>query len=124
MTLYTVHLQKYGVDPYPDVRVVKEGFNWVAFIFTAIWALVKGYWWVAGGLFLLEIVLSALLAAIGLDLFGQAVVNIAFNLLVGIYANDLARWTLARRGYIEEDVVSGASQNHALERYVASLQLN
>ena len=121
MKLFTIHIQKYGKDPVPDVRAVKEGFNWVAFIFTALWALVKGYWWVAFGLFALEIAITAILAAIGLDLFGQAVVNIAFNLLVGIYANDLARWSLARRGFTEDEVVSAASKEHAVERYVLSL---
>ncbi len=121
MKLFTIHIQKYGLDPAPDIRAVKEGFNWPAFFFTVIWALFKGYWWVAGGLFVVEIIISGLLAAIGLDLFGQAVVNIAFNLLVGIYANDLARWSLARRGFVEDEVVSGVSMDHALERYVTSL---
>ncbi|NVK18751.1 MAG: DUF2628 domain-containing protein [Methylocystaceae bacterium] len=121
MKLFSIHVQKFGLDPIPDMRAVKEGFNWFAFVLTFIWAAIKGYWWVAGGIFAAEIVISGFLAAIGLDLVGQAVVNIAFNLLVGIYANDLARWSLARRGFIEDEVVSASSADHALERYVRTL---
>jgi len=121
MKLFSIHVQKFDLDPIPDMRAVKDGFNWPAFILTFIWALFKGYWWVAGGLFAVEIIISGILAAIGLDLVGQAVVNIAFNLLVGIYANDLARWTLARRGFTEDEVVSASSGDHALERYVRTL---
>ncbi len=122
MKLFTVHIQKYGIDPETDVRLVKEGFSWPAFIFSAVWALVKGYWLVAAGIFALSMAISAILSLLGLDLFGQAVVNIAFNLLLGIYANDLARWTLTRRGYVEENVVSGVSADHALERFVLEMK--
>lgn len=121
MKLFTIHVQKYGVDPEPDIRLVKEGFNWPAFVFSALWAVFKGYWWVAIGIFAASMAISFVLALFGLDLFGQAVVNIAFNLLLGIYANDLARWTLSRRGYVEEEVVSGVSNDHALERYLHSM---
>ena len=122
MKLFTIHTLKYGIDPEPDVRAVKEGFNWWAFAFSVLWAVMKGYWWVAFGVLAVSFAISVVLGLIGLDLFGQAVVNIAFNLLFGFYANDLARWSLSRRGYIEEDVVSGVSQNHAVESYVRNLQ--
>jgi len=122
MNIYTVHIQKYGVDPEPDVRVVKEGFNWLAFVFSVLWAVVKGYWWVAFGVLVCSLTISLLLGVFGLDLFGQAVVNIAFNLLLGVYANDLARWTLSKRGFVEEEVVSAVSYDHALQTYVTSLQ--
>jgi len=122
MKLYTVHIQKYGLDPEPDIRLIKEGFNWAALIFALFWALIKGYWWVAAGIFGASIIISGLLNLLGVDLFGQAVVNIAFNILLGVYANDLARWTLNRRGFVEEDVVSGASYDHAMRSYIATLQ--
>jgi hypothetical protein len=122
MKLYTVHIEKYGIDPAPDIRLIKEGFNWAAFIFSVLWSLIKGYWWVSAGILTVSLIMSFISSLFGLDLFGQAVVNIAFNLLVGVYANDLARWTLKRRGFIEEDVVSGVSYDHALRSYIATLQ--
>lgn len=124
MKLFTIHVQRYGIDPALDIRPLKEGFNWLACFFTVLWALFCGYWMVAGLLLAAEVIISLILSAIGLDLLSQAVVNIAFNLLVGIYANDLARWTLKRRGYSEEEVVSGINSEHALERYVQTLQTN
>ncbi|WP_135081403.1 DUF2628 domain-containing protein [Terasakiella sp. SH-1] len=122
MKIYTVHIQKFGLDPEPDVRLVKEGFNWAAFVFSLFWALMKGYWWVALSIFALSMAISVFLGVFGLDLFGQAVVNISFNMLLGIYANDLARWTLRRRGYLEEDVISAQSVDHGLQLVVSKLQ--
>ena len=121
MKTYSVHVRKYDVDPEPDIRLVKEGFNWVAFVFSVIWALFKGYWIVAAAIFVVSIAISVIFSLIGLDLFGQAVVNIAFNILVGLFANDMARWTLSKKGYVEEDLVSAASNQHGLEKYLNSL---
>ena len=121
MKLYSVHVQKFGLDPTPDVRLIKDGFNSWAFVFSFLWALVRGYWWVAGGLLALSVVISLILGVLGLDLFGQAVVNIAFNILVGLFANDMARWTLSKKGYVEEDLVSAASNQQGLEKYLNSL---
>ncbi len=121
MKIYSVHYQKYGLEPEPDIRLVREGFNWAAFVFSLLWAVLKGYWWVALGILAVSITISGLLAVLGLDLFGQAVVNIAFNLLLGFYANDLARWTLKRRGYKEEDVVAADNADHGLELAVHKL---
>jgi hypothetical protein len=121
MKLYTIHVSRFGTDPEPDVRSVPEGFNWAALIFSPLWALVKGYWWVFIGIMILNVFFSGWASFFGLDLMGQAVVNIALNILVGIYANDLARWTLKRRGFVEEDVISGGSGDHAIERYLHQL---
>lgn len=121
MKIFTVHIRKFGLEPYADIRLVKEGFNWPAFVFSPIWALVKGYWGVLTAILAVSFGISVILSLLGLDLFGQAVVNIAFNFLLGIYANDLARWTLSRRGYVEEEVVSAVSRDHALERYVCEM---
>lgn len=122
MKLYTIHVSRFGTDPEPDVRAVPEGFNWVALIFSPIWALVKGYWWVFIGIMIANVFFSGWAGFFGLDLIGQAVVNIALNMLVGFYANDLARWTLRKRGFTEEDVLSGENRDHAIERYLHSLQ--
>lgn len=122
MKLYSVHVQQFTLDPIPDVRLIKDGFNGWAFVFSFLWALVKGYWWVAGGLFALSLAISLILTLLGLDLFGQAVVNIAFHLLIGLWANDLARWSLSKRGYREEEVVGGVNVDHALERYLQEVR--
>jgi hypothetical protein len=120
MKLFTIHRNDYGLSPEPDIRVVKEGFNGFACIFSFLWALIGGYWMLAIGLLVVSVIISGVFGVLGLDLFGQAVVNIAFALLVGYQANDLVRWTLKRRGFKECDVVSAANAEHALERYLAT----
>ena len=122
MKQYTIHINRFGTEPEPDVRAVPEGFNWVALIFAPLWALAKGYWWVFVGIMFANIFFSGWADYFGLDLVGQAVINITINILVGFYANDLARWTLGRRGFKEEDVVSGDNREHAIECYLHSLQ--
>lgn len=124
MKIYSIHVAQFCTDPEPDMRCVSEGFNWAAFIFAPFWALVKGYWLVFIAISVLNVFFMGMVAFFGLDLIGQAVVNIGFNMLVGIYANDLARWTLQKRGFVEEDVVSGENPEHALERYVYNIQTN
>lgn len=122
LKLYTVHVEKYGINPEPDIRLVKEGFNWAACVFSVVWALIKGYWWVALGLLGAEIVLSLGMILLNLDDMAQIILNIGFAAFVGVYANDLARWTLSRRGFVEDDVVGGQNAEHALQRYLNDRQ--
>jgi len=118
MKSYTIHRQAFGPDAVPNFRAIQDGFNWIAFFIPFLWALLQGYWWIAAGTFFLSLTLSLTISLIGLDLYGHIVVNLGFNLLIGLYANDLARWTLNRRGYSEKEVIIASDGDHALARYL------
>jgi len=117
MRLYTVHMRRPTLDPLRDVRLVKDGFCWPAFFFSSVWALWHRLWLVAAGLLAAELLVDGALVFSGADEWVQAAVTIGFAVLTGLLANDLRRWTLFRRGYLEVAVVSGDDQDAAERRF-------
>ena len=118
MRVFTVHLRRHGLDPDKDVRLVKEGFNWGAFLFSFLWALWHRMWWTAFGLFV--IITGAGLAAETLlpDPVARGAVMLALYAAVGFVANDLMRRHLAARGFAEAGPVCGDDPDHALYRFL------
>jgi hypothetical protein len=95
MRVYTVHYRPGSVAPDRDAVLVKEGFNWPAFLVAAV---------VAG-------------AVTGpLGPFADAA-GLALAVFLGAEANDWRRAWLARRGYVEQ-VVAAANRSAALRRFV------
>ena len=113
MRLYTVHIRDE-----PDIVLVKEGFSWPAFVFSFLWAAALGLWWVALAIFAAALALGAVLDLVGAGLASRAIVQFGFHLLVGLSANDLRRWTLARAGYRDGALSSGADALEAERRYL------
>jgi hypothetical protein len=117
MRVYTVHLRRPVRDQDRDVVLVREGFAWGAFLFSALWALWNRMWLVAILLFVVELVVSLGLDAIGLDAGGQVVVGLALAIAVGFVGYDLKRWTLERHGFAEADVVAARGRDSAEQRF-------
>jgi hypothetical protein len=115
MAQWTVHRKKTSSDD--DVRFVREGFNVWALVFPLFWLVIKGMWIV----FIIAAAVQMLLWGIGrmLDFseFMSFAVGLLPNLVMGFEGNDLYRWTLARRGLEEVDVVSGEDRTEAEIRY-------
>jgi hypothetical protein len=115
MAQWTVHRKKGA--PEDDIRLVREGFNVWAFIFPLPWLVIKGMW---------IVLLIAAAAQMLIWGFGQMLelgditafaLSLALNLIMGFEGNDLYRWTLARRGLEEVDIVSGDDRTEAEIRY-------
>ena len=92
------------LDPGRDYVRVKSGFSWPAFFFGWGWAAVKRMWGVAGLMLLVDGALwfgngvagarqDAMLMLLGF------VLQIAWGIARGRYANAWRRAALARRGY-------------------------
>lgn len=121
MRLYTVHHRQEATGSLTgladDAILVKDGFSWPAFLVPLVWLVYKRMW----------IVLAFYIAAsAGLTAFAYAGVatqtmvtvgTIALNLILGLEGNDLYRWTLGRRRYREQAVVSGRGLVAAEQRY-------
>jgi hypothetical protein len=118
MRLYTVHLRRHGLDPDRDVVLVKEGFCWPSLLFGPLWALWHGLWLVAAGLAAIELVVAAVSTGLALEPFAKTVVAAAVSVGVGFVANDLRRWTLARRNFELVSVVSGDTVDSAVRRFL------
>lgn len=117
MRIFTVHMRRPPLDPDRDIRLVKEGFSWPAFFFSILWALWCRLWLAAIVIFAAEFGLSVVLSLLGADELTQMAVSLCFALLLGVVGNDVKRWTLFRRGYLQVAVVSGDTRDLAERRF-------
>jgi hypothetical protein len=116
MRIYTVHLTA-GEAP-TDALLIKEGFSWPAFIFSALWALWHRMWWVALILVGLMVGLGLLMELAGLDEAVQGAASFGLAVIIGGMANDFRRSHLARRGFSERAVIAAGDREAALYRYL------
>jgi Protein of unknown function (DUF2628) len=117
MRVYTVHMRRPALDPEADFRLVKEGFSWPAFFFSFLWALWSRLWLVAAGLLALDLAANALLSLLDGNFWTQTALSLGLAILIGVFANDLKRWTLFRRGFLEVAVVTGNGIDAAERRF-------
>ncbi len=94
---------------------VKEGFAWPAFLFAGLWLIYRRLWLVLVGYFVVAFALSAVAGQIGGPLPFFAI--LALHFLFALEANELRRWTLARRGFRLIGLAEGRGQEEAEIRY-------
>ncbi len=123
MRIYTVHLGLERANRERDIRFVKEGFSWPAFVFSLFWALAKGMWVTAVLIFLAQAAINGVIASARLSPEVQSVLSFAFFVLLGAFGNDFVRLELARKGYREVGVIAAANiaaaERRAFERIPA-----
>ena len=117
MKVFTVHTRRGGLDFDRDFVVIKEGFSWPAFLFSVIWAIWCRLWLVAAGLLLVEAITGALMALLNAGMATQFILAGGLALGLGVFGNDLWRWTLARRGFVMSDIVAATDRDAAEQRY-------
>jgi hypothetical protein len=106
MRIYTAHTRARSAPV-----LLREGFAWGALVFGPLWLLARGVW-VAGGLSLAAWILVAVLvprAAVG-------PVLLVLHWALGVFGQDLRRWSLAQSGYLLVHVVAAPNQDMALAR--------
>jgi hypothetical protein len=117
MKLYTVHT-KSGSDITLDKPIfLREGFNWLAFLFTFIWALYQRLWVFAIVIVAANILVMTALKYGYISPFPAALVQFAMQFVVGFHANDFLRQRMQKQGYIFQDITSGDSLLRAEQRY-------
>ena len=106
MRIFTAHTCA-GRPP----ALLREGFSWGAFVFGPFW-LFGHRAWIAGVL--------ALCAWINLAIVvppaAAAPVLLVLHWALGLFGNDLRRWSLARAGYVLVHVVAAPNEDIALAR--------
>ncbi len=118
MRVYTVHLRRRSLNPDKDIVLIMEGFCWWACVFSLIWALWHRMWWVALGVASVSIVVNLGIYMLGLDALTGYFLSVGIAILMGLVANDLRRWSLAREGFIDSRVALGDNQDVALARFL------
>jgi len=111
---YTVHERENASGNITEradaIDFVKEGFAWLALFFPLLWLLYHAMWIVLAGFIGVMVVLQTALTAAGLADGVAAWASIALSLVFAFQANDLRRWSLARRGYRLEGPVTASSR--------------
>jgi hypothetical protein len=118
MKLYTVLERTTPTGDDPDLVLVKEGFNWPAFLVPLLWLIVRGQWLGLIAYFAASGLIGAIGSLLGLVPAAQLALAVMLALLVGAEANDWRRWRLAARGYELRGVVAGRNMAEAEERWI------
>jgi len=116
MKVYTVHTHPGDADPMENAILIREGFNFWAFLLSGLWALYHRLWLGFFGL-----VTVSFLCTFAVELFdGGPEMDFALALVTGIgfglIANDLRRRKLAAKGWQMVDIVAGQDETDAEHR--------
>lgn len=117
MRVYTYHEVPGASALADDPILIKEGFNWIAALFTVFWALWHGLWQVVLVILIAGAALEAVLYLIGADPVAQTAAALGLAAIVGFCANDWRRAALSRRGYRFEGVVAAETADNARRRW-------
>lgn len=117
MKVYTVHLPPPFTGRDRDAVLVREGFNWAAFLFTGLWALVNRMWLVGALLIAGMTALGLAFGLLALSETAQWVVTLAVGAWIGASANDWRRAHLAAKGWKEVAVIAAPDRDAAFRRY-------
>lgn len=116
MKVYTVHIHPGDAEPMENAILIREGFNFWAFLLSGLWALYHRLWLGFFGL----LVVSFLCSFIVMAFDGGPEMDFALALLTGIgfglIANDLRRRKLAAKGWKLVDIVAGRNESDAEHR--------
>jgi hypothetical protein len=117
MRVWTIHAPPAAAGSVPatkaagPVALVREGMSWVALVVPLPWFLAKRMWLVA--VLWTAAAVAAVLALPDAVLPWAAV---AAQVLIGLHARDLERWTLARRGLVPHGVLAARTLDEAVAR--------
>ena len=109
-------------NPLGNYEAVKQGWSWVAFFFTAIWAMIAKMWGLGIGILVGMFILGMIIGASG-TIFqgGEALINIVgivVGMVFGINGNKWRESSLSGRGYELKDTVTAANKEGAIALYV------
>jgi len=113
--IYTVYSQPTGAPE--DVVFVREGCAWWAVLFGPFWFLYHRLWLLTGAYVVLLIVMGFTFTALALNQVVQSVIDLVITLAIAASANDLRRWHLERKEYVEVDLVGAPDLTTAEEVY-------
>lgn len=129
MAIFTVHLPPTaaGQRPAPEKIVfLRDGFSWPAFIFGPFWLAWRRAWLVAGLWTLLLVAVGLIAWKLRVSRDAMSWLTLALAAWLGFEGGRLVAWSLARRGYVEHDLVIGDDVDEAeaafFHRWSASAQ--
>ena len=124
MAVYTVHqppLKKYEAAPDPErFAFVRDSFSFWAFLFGPLWMLRHRMWLVLIGYIVVAIAMQVGLRLVGASSSGSAFAGFMLQLLVGMEAGTLRRFTLGRRRWRNVGTIVGGDRETVEQRFFDS----
>ena len=121
MITYTVHERAIGEGNVAlradSIIFVKDGFAWLALFFPLLWMLFNRMWLVLLAFVVAMLVLQAGATAAGFGEMLAGWITLGASVLFAFHANDLRRWTLARKGYAFAGLVTGRNREECETRF-------
>ena len=105
------------IDRAESLVFVKDGFSWIAALFSPIWLLVHRLWWPLLGYVVLSGLLELVRWSAIVDPGWVMLAGIALHLLIGFEADTLRRSALDRRGWQILGSVSGRNAAECERRF-------
>lgn len=96
---------------------VREGFSWLAALFTPLWMLVHGMWLVLIIYLVAVVALGAALVAVGAEPQVIVLTILALQIALGFEMGALRRWTLERKGWRMLGAVAGRNRIECERRF-------
>jgi hypothetical protein len=121
MRIYSVQRRARSAEDDGEAVFVKEGFCWPGLLFGIFWTLWHGMWVASAALFAISFVSGAVIELVGLNDATASLVQIVLQAGVGVFGNDMRRWSLRRAGFVESAVVMAPRRTAAEYRYFAAL---
>ena len=109
MRFYTAHIREAAAPV-----LVREGFSWGALLFGPFWLLAHRAW-IAG-----VIVLCADIVLVVADHSLATLAGLLLAWGLGLFGQDIRRWSLSRRGFALEHVVAARDADAAYARLLAA----
>ena len=118
MKVFTVHEPPEGrANRFEAITLVKEGFCWPALFIPAIWMIWHRMWWVLLGWLVIGVGLAAIGEVFKETSFVVGILSFAFSIWVALEANELRRWSLARKGWRLLGIAAGRDREEAEQSF-------
>jgi hypothetical protein len=117
MTTFTLHLPRDARPGDPaaldEAELVKDAFSWGAFLFTVLWFFVHRLWLAGLGVLVVMIAFGWTMNLLNVTPTAGFFAQVLLHILIGLEANSLRRWTLARHGRPAVDAVIATDRDEA-----------
>lgn len=114
---YALHVSRDASPGEPEAldraEIVRDGFSWGAFLFTAFWFFWHRLWLAGLAVLIGFLAFGFLLRGLGVPPWAGWLSGLLLSLLTGLEAASLRGWTLSRRGRPAALVVSAQDADEA-----------
>jgi len=117
LNTYSIHIRRHGLNPDHDIKVIRDGFSWMACLFGPVWAIWHRSWWALLALSGAQLAMFALIYGLGLGETASIIISSGVAIALGYLASDIRRWMMDRQGFREAGYIVAKDEDAALLRY-------